>query len=201
MVRPFAAAMVLALAACAARTPAPDPTAGQRAIPDAMPEALAWPAAHTPAPRATGTVESFQPMPSRHVAARRIDVWLPPSYAAHPGRRYPVLYLHDGQNLFDPALSYGGVDWDIDGVMTREIAAGRVREAIVVGIWNSPARFAEYMPAKAVPPGPIATGVPASTPASPKTCSRTPTCASWSRSSSRAWTHATARSPGRRTPR
>ncbi|WP_290780034.1 alpha/beta hydrolase-fold protein [Arenimonas sp.] len=98
-------------------------------------------------------------MPSRHVAARRIDVWLPPSYALQPERRYPVLYLHDGQNLFDGALSYGGVDWDIDGVMTREVAAGRVREAIVVGIWNTPSRFQEYMPAKAVPPGPIASGV------------------------------------------
>jgi predicted alpha/beta superfamily hydrolase len=155
MSRAFAVLTMLLLVACAA--PAPNTAVP---VPVPVPAPLEWPAAHTPAPRATGRVESFQPMPSRHVAARRIDVWLPPSYAAEPTRRYPVLYMHDGQNLFDPGLSYGGVDWDIDGVMTREAAAGRVREAIVVGVWNTPARFAEYMPAKPVPPGQIATGVP-----------------------------------------
>ena len=144
---------MLLLAGCT--VPAPRPTSPKTPAPDAVD----WPAAHTPAPRATGTVESFQPMASRHVASRRIDVWLPPSYATDATRRFPVLYMHDGQNLFDGALSYSGTDWDIDGVMTREVAAGRVREAIVVGIWNSPARFAEYMPAKPVPPGQIASGV------------------------------------------
>ncbi|MCZ7010141.1 hypothetical protein, partial [Salmonella enterica] len=53
-----------------------------------------------------------------------------------------------GQNLFDPALSYTGIDWDVDGAMTRLVAEGRVREAIVVGIWNTPLRFHEYMPRK-----------------------------------------------------
>ena len=67
-----------------------------------------------------------------------------------PARRYPVLYMHDGQNLFDPALSYIGVDWGLDEAITRLAAEGRVREAIVVGIWNTPKRFAEYMPAKAI---------------------------------------------------
>jgi predicted alpha/beta superfamily hydrolase len=153
MSRAFAAAVMLFLVACAARGLAPIVAEAPGA------ESLAWPAAHKTAPRAMGTVESFQPMPSRHVAARRIDVWLPPSYAAEPKRRYPVLYVHDGQNLFDPTLSYGGVDWDIDGVLTREAAGGRVREAIVVGVWNTPARFAEYMPAKPVPPGQIASGL------------------------------------------
>ena len=99
----------------------------------------------------TGTrarrIERFE---SRFVDARRVDVWLPPSYGKDPSRRYPVLYMHDGQNLFDPALSYIGVDWGLDEAITRLAAEGRVREAIVVGIWNTPKRFAEYMPAKAV---------------------------------------------------
>jgi predicted alpha/beta superfamily hydrolase len=54
--------------------------------------------------------------------------------------------MHDGQNLFDPATSFLGVDWGIGGTMSRLIAAGTVREAIVVGIWNTAERDREYMP-------------------------------------------------------
>lgn len=97
--------------------------------------------------------------PSRHVAARNVDVWLPPGYARDPRRRYPVLYVHDGQNLFDPATAYGGVDWGIDETMARLIADGAVRKAIVVGVWNTPQRFGEYMPEKAVATDEVATGV------------------------------------------
>lgn len=112
-----------------------------------LPVFLRWAyAVHAPALNATGATESWQALASRHVAARNVDVWLPPSYGREPQRRYPVLYMHDGQNLFDPALSYTGVDWDIDGAMTRLIERGEVREAIVVGIWNTPWRWPEYMP-------------------------------------------------------
>lgn len=117
-----------------------------------LPVFLRWAyAVHAPALQATGHVDSYQDVPSAHVAARNVDVWLPPGYTDHPRRRYQVLYMHDGQNLFDPALSYTGIDWDVDGAMTRLIATGQVREAIVVAITNTPLRGAEYMPAKAVP--------------------------------------------------
>ncbi len=108
----------------------------------------------------TGTLETIESFESRHVDARRVDVWLPPSYAKDPSRRYPVLYMHDGQNLFDPSLSYIGVDWGVDEAITQLATEGRVREAIVVGIWNTPKRFAEYMPAKAL----AESGVPAGWP-------------------------------------
>ncbi len=98
----------------------------------------------------TGTVETQERFESRLVDPRRVDVWLPPSYGTDPSRRYPVLYMHDGQNLFDPALSYIGVDWGVDEAITQLAAAGTVREAIVVGIWNTPKRFEEYMPAQAL---------------------------------------------------
>jgi glycosidase/predicted alpha/beta superfamily hydrolase len=98
----------------------------------------------------TGTVETREHVESRFVDPRRVDVWLPPSYGKDPSRRYPVLYMHDGQNLFDPALSYIGVDWGIDEAITQLSTAGTLREAIVVGIWNTPKRFEEYMPAKAL---------------------------------------------------
>jgi predicted alpha/beta superfamily hydrolase len=101
-------------------------------------------------PGITGTLLRYEPMPSRQVTPRNVDVWLPPGYDADTGRRYPVLYMHDGQNLFDPATSYGGVDWGVDETMTRLIERGEVRAAIVVGIWNSPKRREEYMPQRAV---------------------------------------------------
>ena len=144
--------ILLALAGCAATPPVPSV-----APPAGLP---AEPAPRSPGVRATGTVEAWADVPSRHLRARHVDVWLPPSYRRDPGRRYPVLYMHDGQNLFDPALAYGGVDWDIDGVMSRLVAEGRVREAIVVGVWNTPDRLPEYMPAKPVAGRAIPTGVP-----------------------------------------
>lgn len=92
--------------------------------------------------------------PSQQVAARHVDVWLPPGYDADPTARYPVIYMHDGQNLFDGATSYGGVPWSVDAAMLRLLARGDVRPAIIVGVWNSGAtRFHEYMPAKAVGSG------------------------------------------------
>jgi predicted alpha/beta superfamily hydrolase len=101
-------------------------------------------------PGVTGTVIRYPSMQSAHVAPRNVDVWLPPGYGKDPAQRYPVLYMHDGQNLFDPATSYGNVDWAVDEAMTNLIAKGAVREAIVVGIWNTPKRREEYMPQRAV---------------------------------------------------
>ena len=118
-----------------------------------LPVFLLWAyAVNAPALQATGSVDSYQDVPSAYVPARNIDVWLPPSYATDPKRRYPVLYMHDGQNLFDPSMSFTGIDWDVDGTMTKLIDAHRVREAIVVAISNTPLRGNEYMPAKAASP-------------------------------------------------
>ena len=126
-----------------------------------LPAFLAW-AYGTRAPpiEATGTVVGWQDVPSAHVPARDVDIWLPASYGTDPDRRYPVVYMHDGQNLFDPALSYTGVDWGVDEAMTTLAAAGAVREAIVVGIWNTPRRFQEYMPRKPVAGPALPSGVP-----------------------------------------
>jgi predicted alpha/beta superfamily hydrolase len=86
--------------------------------------------------------------PSAYVAPRRVDVWLPPAYEAEE-RAHPVLYMHDGQNLFIPELSYTGVPWGVDKALTRLAAAGQAQPAIIVGVWNTPQRVAEYMPQKA----------------------------------------------------
>ncbi|MCS0589811.1 alpha/beta hydrolase [Massilia norwichensis] len=77
---------------------------------------------------------------------RALRIWLPPSYAENPAKRYPVLYMHDGQNLFDARTAAYGVEWGIDETMNRLIAMGKAEEAIVVGIDNTPERIAEYTP-------------------------------------------------------
>ncbi len=132
-------------------------TSWAKMLPQFLHWAYAW---RAPPLQATGSTESWQAFPSLAIAARNVDIWLPPSYGQDPQRHYPVLYMHDGQNLFDPTLSYTGVDWDIDGAMTRLIAAGEIREAIVVGVWNSPLRFAEYMPRAPVKTEQVSSGVP-----------------------------------------
>lgn len=98
----------------------------------------------------TGTLLRHAQFPSRHVAARNVDVWLPPGYDEATATRYPVLYMHDGQNVFDPSTSYTHVDWGVDEAMTRLIANGHARAAIVVAVWNTPKRLQEYMPRKAI---------------------------------------------------
>ena len=101
-------------------------------------------------PGVTGTLRQHERFPSDHVAPRNVNVWLPPSYEKDPKARYPVLYMHDGQNLHDPKTSFLGIDWGVDEAMTELIRAGKVREAIVVGVWNTPKRVQEYLPAKMI---------------------------------------------------
>jgi predicted alpha/beta superfamily hydrolase len=83
--------------------------------------------------------------PSDHVPPRNVEVWLPPGYAESDAR-YPVLYMQDGQNLFDPELSFTGITWGVAEALTKGIATNRLNPAIIVGIWNTSNRFGEYMP-------------------------------------------------------
>jgi predicted alpha/beta superfamily hydrolase len=76
--------------------------------------------------------------------ARPIHVYLPPGYDQHPGHRYPVLYMHDGQNLFGPDALFGG--WRVERALDRLIAAGQVEPLIVIGVGNTGARMREYIP-------------------------------------------------------
>jgi predicted alpha/beta superfamily hydrolase len=105
-------------------------------------------------PAALGPFETLNHHPSftsRFVDPRPVDVWLPPGYAAEESaRRFAVIYMHDGQNLFDPQKAYAGVDWGIGEAIVRLSQAGTIREAIVVGIWNTQKRWPEYMPQKAL---------------------------------------------------
>jgi predicted alpha/beta superfamily hydrolase len=77
---------------------------------------------------------------------RTIIVWLPPGYDADPNRRFPVLYLHDGQNIFDKATSVGE-EWRVDETAQALAAAGEIEPPIIVGIYNTGEhRIGEYAP-------------------------------------------------------
>lgn len=77
---------------------------------------------------------------------RNLRIYLPPSYQENTAKRYPVLYMHDGQNLFDAKTAAFGVEWGIDETANRLIATGVMEEVIVVGIDNTPDRIPEYTP-------------------------------------------------------
>ena len=83
---------------------------------------------------------------SRILGNRRdVLVWLPPSYETEPRRRFPVLYLHDGQNVFDAATSFAG-EWRADETATALIGARRIEPLIMVAVPNMGAERAnEYL--------------------------------------------------------
>lgn len=92
-----------------------------------------------------GKVEYHRKFYSKTLNNRRdIIVWLPPSYKKETDRRYPVLYMQDGQNIMDPKTAYIGIDWRVDETAARLIKAGELQEIMIVGIYNSPERLEEY---------------------------------------------------------
>ena len=102
-----------------------------------------------------GTVVHHRDFPSTRVPARSVEVWLPEGYDAASDERHPVIYMHDGQYMFDRSRPHwAGTDWswDVDKTMARLIREGEIRPAIVVAVWtdeeNKANRRAEYMPQK-----------------------------------------------------
>ena len=83
---------------------------------------------------------------------RLLRVWLPPDYDGWGAVRYPVLYLNDGQNLFDPATAFAGVHWQVGETATRLISEQKIPPLIIVGIDNTKSRADEYIPYKSKDP-------------------------------------------------
>lgn len=92
----------------------------------------------------TGKYVYLKNFQSKYVQGRDVIVWLPPDYDSTDTKRFPVLYMHDGQNIFNPASSSLGFDWRIDEVVDSLISIGEIPSLIVVGIYNSGRRFYEY---------------------------------------------------------
>ena len=82
-------------------------------------------------------------------APRNVLVYLPPDYGQNPERRYPVLYMHDGQNLMNAEDAFGGVAWGVDETAQALILENQIEPIIIVGIYNAgEKRIDEYTPSK-----------------------------------------------------
>ena len=92
----------------------------------------------------TGKVKYYKNISGKNINPRDIIIWLPPDYNYNTLKRYPVLYMHDGQNIIDPATSFNGVDWQIDETADSLIKCNKMKEIIIVGIYNTKNRTAEY---------------------------------------------------------
>ena len=100
----------------------------------------------------TGNIKRHRGFPSDILGNRRdVLVYLPPGYRRFSRRRYPVLYLHDGQNIFDAATSFAGVEWGVDETAERLIRKKVLAPLIIVAIANmGEDRIHEYSPTRGV---------------------------------------------------
>ncbi len=104
--------------------------------------------AQMPVP-SSGSLKRIEQFKSKFVDARNVDVWLPAGYKS--SKKYAVLYMHDGQMLFDAATTWNKQEWKVDEVAGKLIGERSVADFIVVGIWNNGEyRHSEYFPEKAL---------------------------------------------------
>ncbi|MDZ4708288.1 MAG: alpha/beta hydrolase-fold protein [Saprospiraceae bacterium] len=82
--------------------------------------------------------------PLNGLASRKVTVWLPDSYEMEPNKKFPVLYLHDGQNQFDGSKTFNGQEWKIDETLNKLDKEEKIRVPICVAIDNTMARMEEY---------------------------------------------------------
>jgi enterochelin esterase-like enzyme len=96
----------------------------------------------------SGKIEHFDNFKSSFVDVRNIDVWLPDDYSEE--EKYAVIYMHDGQMLFDNNITWNKQAWEVDETAAKLNAEGKTKKFIVVGIWNNgQKRHFEYFPQKA----------------------------------------------------
>jgi predicted alpha/beta superfamily hydrolase len=100
----------------------------------------------------TGNIQRHRGFPSKVLGNRRdVLVYLPPGYRRSLRARYPVLYLHDGQNVFDAATSFAGVEWGVDETAQRLIRQKLIEPLIIVAVSNmGEERIHEYAPTQGV---------------------------------------------------
>ena len=102
--------------------------------------------AQVPTPQ-QGRIVRHENFPSAHVTPRNVDVWLPAQY--DPQKKYAVLYMQDGQMLFDSTLTWNKQEWGVDETLSQLMLEKKIKDCIVVGIWNGGrSRHAEYFPQK-----------------------------------------------------
>jgi enterochelin esterase-like enzyme len=95
----------------------------------------------------SGKIERISDFKSEYVTPRNIDVWLPDNYS--DAKKYSVLYMHDGQMLFDAEATWNKQAWEVDEVVTSLLKDNKIDDVIVVGIWNGvTTRHMDYFPQK-----------------------------------------------------
>jgi len=101
-----------------------------------------------------GSIERLDSFASRYIDARPVDVWLPPGYT--PAKRYAVLYMQDGQMLFDAGQTWNKTAWNVQEALSKLMLQGEVQDTIVVGIpSNGKYRYSEYFPEKYLALAPV----------------------------------------------
>jgi enterochelin esterase-like enzyme len=101
------------------------------------------------AAQGSGRLIEYERVPAADLPDQRLTIWLPPGYD-EGARRYPVLYMHDGHNLFDVKKSNFNKIWAADKAMLAAVASGKVEPHIIVGIWApGPDRYRQYLPRSA----------------------------------------------------
>jgi len=100
----------------------------------------------------TGNIRRHRAFPSKILGNRRdVLVYLPPGYSRFSRKRYPVLYLQDGQNVFDAATSFAGIEWGLDETAQRLIQQKLIEPLIIVAVANTgDDRIHEYAPTPGV---------------------------------------------------
>ena len=99
-----------------------------------------------PANLASGSITRFENFQSQFVKPRNVDVWLPDGYTKN--KQYAVLYMHDGQMLFDSTTTWNKQEWGVDETVGDLLKRKKIKDCLVVGIWNTNNRHAEYFPQK-----------------------------------------------------
>lgn len=95
----------------------------------------------------SGKIERISDFKSQFVTPRNIDVWLPENYSA--SKKYAVLYMQDGQMLYDSDLTWNKQSWNVDETVAELIKSKKIQNTIVVGVWNdSKMRHFDYFPQK-----------------------------------------------------
>lgn len=95
----------------------------------------------------SGTIKRIVSFPSKYVRPRNVDVWLPDDY--DETKKYAVLYMHDGQMLFDAETTWNKQEWKVDEIVSSLLKEQKIGDCIVVAIWNhSDIRHTDYYPQK-----------------------------------------------------
>ncbi len=95
----------------------------------------------------SGTIKRIENFPSKFVRPRNVDIWLPDDYSEK--EKYAVLYMHDGQMLFDAETTWNKQEWKVDEIVGKLIKEKKIKKTIVVAIWNhSDIRWTDYYPKK-----------------------------------------------------